>query len=368
MGGARVVVKVGSSLLTAEGQGLDRPRIRRWVDQIAAARQAGAAIVLVSSGSIAEGMRRLGWSRRPTVLHELQAAAAVGQMGLIETFETGFQQHGMHTAQILLTHDDFSDRTRYLNARNTLRTLISVGVVPVVNENDTVSTDEIRLGDNDTLAGLVANLVDAERLLILTDQEGLYTADPRRVPGAELVREGRAGDVALDAMAEGSGLLGRGGMRTKLQAARLAARSGTETVIASGKDPEDLARLLAGEHLGTRLAPGQAPIAARKRWLAGQLKLGGRVIIDEGAARVLRQSGRSLLPVGVKAVDGAFRRGALVACIGPDGREVARGLANYAADEVRRIQGLPSERIAEVLGYPGEPELIHRDNLVVTQG
>jgi len=359
------VVKIGSSLLTADGLGVDRAAIRGWVEEIVALRARGLDVVLVSSGSVAEGMSRLGWRRRPVALYELQAAAAVGQMGLVQVYESCFQEHGLQTAQILLTHDDVSDRRRYLNARSTLRTLLGLGVVPVVNENDTVANDEIRFGDNDSLAGLVANLVEAGLLVVLTDQAGFYTRDPRVDPAAELVREARAGDPTLDAMAGEGGTYGRGGMRTKLEAARLAARSGTTTVIASGRDPSVLARLHAGEPVGTRLSPGQAPLAARKRWLAGQLKVRGRLTLDDGAVRVLCQSGRSLLPVGVRDVEGRFQRGELVACVDPAGCEVARGLVNYSADETRKIMGQPSERIVDLIGYVAEPELIHRDNLAL---
>ena len=362
------VVKIGSALLTNEGRGVDRGEVRTWVDQVAALRRRQIGIVLVSSGSIAEGMSRLAITRRPEALCELQALAAVGQMGLTQVFESCFQTHGTHTAQILLTQEDVADRTRYLNARSTLRSLIRYGVVPVINENDTVSTDDIRLGDNDTLAGLVANLVEADLLLILTDQEGLYTADPRRDPGATLVASATAGDPALNAMAGGGGALGRGGMHTKLNAARLAARSGTPTRIVSGREPEVLARVAAGEAIGTLLSPREARLAARKQWLAGQLKVGGGLNLDEGAARVLRDSGSSLLPVGVRGVRGSFARGAFVACYDPQGHEVARGLVNYSSAETGKIMGHASSRIAALLGYVDEPELIHRDNLVLMGG
>jgi glutamate 5-kinase len=365
-GGRCIVVKIGSALLTNDGQGIDHDALGGWADQIAALMREGTAVTLVSSGSIAEGMRRLGWRRRPRAIHELQAAAAVGQMGLVQSYESRFQRHGMHSAQKLLTHEDIAQRDRYLNARGTLRTLMRLGVVPVVNENDTVSTEEIRLGDNDTLAGLVANLLEADSLYILTDQRGLHTADPRRDPAAELVAEGRIGDPALWAMAGPSGTFGRGGMRTKLKAAELAARSGTTTTIASGREPEVLVRLARGEAIGTRLVPSQAPMAARKRWLAGQVKVSGRLVLDPGAVGVLRVQGRSLLPVGVRAVAGSFARGAIVACVDDGGREVARGLVNYGAEEIREIMGLPSSGIEARLGYLREPELIHRDNLVLT--
>jgi glutamate 5-kinase len=295
----------------------------------------------------------------------LQAAAAIGQMGLVKAWESCFQRRGLHTAQVLLTHDDLADRRRYLNARSTLRALVGLGVVPVVNENDVVANDELRFGDNDTLAALVANLVEADRLLLLTDQEGLYRADPRAEPNAELVGHARAGDPALEAMAGGGGLLGRGGMQTKLRAARLAARSGATTVIANGRSPNILRRLHAGETVGTTLSSSQPPDAARKRWLAGQLQARGQLELDPGAVRVLREAGRSLLAVGVRAVRGNFQRGELVACVDADGREVARGLVNYSADEARRIQGQPSSAIESLLGYVDEEELIHRDNLVL---
>ena len=364
-GGRRWVVKVGSALITNDGRGLESEVIGGWVVQMVALRAQGVDVVLVSSGSVAEGMSRLGLARRPDALYELQAVAAVGQMGLVQAYESCFQRHATHTAQVLLTHDDFSDRGRYLNARSTLRQLLRHGVVPVINENDAVATPEVRLGDNDSLAGLVANLVEADLLVILTDQPGLFDRDPRIDSTARLVEHGRAGDPALEAMAGAGGTLGRGGMRTKLRAAALAARSGTPTRIASGREPDVLERLLGGESLGTLLEPGQAPLGARKQWLAGQLSVRGRLRIDEGAARVLVESGRSLLAVGVRAVEGDFSRGEVVACFDPSGTEVARGLVNYDAGETRRIMGQRSERIADLLGYVDEPELIHRDNLVL---
>lgn len=363
----RWVVKIGSALLTADGAGLDREAISEWCRQMASLRQAGIEIVLVSSGAVAEGMTRLGWKQRPHALHELQAAAAVGQMGLVQAYESKFQRFGLHTAQVLLGHDDISARDRYLNARSTLTTLLSLGVIPVVNENDTVVTDEIRFGDNDTLAALVANLVDADLLVILTDQSGLYDADPRSNSHARLVTESPVDNPALDTMAGGSaGVLGRGGMVTKLRAARLAARSGSDTVIAGGRTPDVLVRLQAGDVAGTHLLAGREPLVARKQWLAGMLRLRGSLQLDDGAVRVLRESGKSLLPVGVSAVSGDFRRGDLVACLDGQGREVARGLVNYNADEARRIAGKPSRDIEALLGYSGDEELIHRDNLVVT--
>ena len=362
----RWVVKIGSALITNDGRGLAREAICAWVAQMATLHQRGIEVVLVSSGAVAEGMSRLGWVNRPKAVHELQAAAAVGQMGLVQVWETCFKEHGLHTAQVLLTHDDVAGRDRYLNARSALRTLLALGVVPVVNENDTVATDEIRLGDNDTLGGMVANLVEAGLLVILTDQGGLYEADPRVNPGVPLVKEARAGDPALEVMAGGSGALGRGGMRTKLRAATLAARSGAATIIAPGRRPGVLLDIAAGAEVGTLLLPSQASLAARKQWLAGQLRVKGKLQLDEGAVRVLTGSGRSLLAVGVRGVDGKFGRGELVACLAPDGREVARGLVNYDSEETRRIMGLASSRIEELLGYVDEPELIHRDNLVVT--
>ncbi len=360
------MVKIGSALLTNEGRGLDVSGIGVWVEQMAALRRAGIELVLVSSGAVAEGVKRLGWRQRPSALYELQAAAAVGQMGLVQAYESCFQRHGMHTAQILLTHDDLSHRKRYLNARSTLRTLLKLGVVPVVNENDTVATEEIRFGDNDTLAALVANLVEAELLVILTDQPGMFEADPRAQPDAKLIREARAGDASLEAMAGGSsGALGRGGMLTKVRAAAQAARSGASTLIVSGREADVLLRIVQGEESGTLLYSSEGPLAARKQWLAGQLQLRGRLTLDAGAARVLCEAGKSLLSVGVVAVEGMFARGEAVACLAPDGKEIARGLVNYNADEVRKIMRHPSDKIVELLGYVDEPELIHRDNLVL---
>lgn len=362
----RWVVKIGSALLTADGKGLDRDAMTGWVEQIVTLLDQGIEVVLVSSGAVAEGMSRLGWKSRPAAVHDLQAAAAVGQMGLVQAYESRFQVHGRHTAQILVDHDDLSNRERYLNARRTLQALIRLGVVPVVNENDTVVTDEIRFGDNDTLAALVANLIDASLLVILTDQHGLYNKDPRANPDAVLVSEGRAGDPALDDLAGGSaGNLGRGGMITKLRAAKLAARSGASTVIAYGREPGVLERLAQGEALGTLLVSDDEPIAARKQWLAGQLQAKGSLTLDAGAVKVLREQGKSLLPVGVAACSGHFTRGELVRCLDETGREVARGLVNYNADETRRILGQSSARIADILGYCDDEELIHRDNLVL---
>nr|VFJ45084.1 MAG: glutamate 5-kinase [Candidatus Kentron sp. DK]VFJ52670.1 MAG: glutamate 5-kinase [Candidatus Kentron sp. DK] len=361
----RWVIKIGSALLTNDGRGLDQEAIHVWAEQMVALRHGGIEPVLVSSGAVAEGMCRLGWVRRPEEIHKLQAAAAVGQMGLVHAYEACFRNHGIHTAQVLLTHDDFSDRERYLNARGTLRTLLKVGAIPIVNENDTVATEEIRLGDNDTLAGLVANLVEAERLIILTDREGLFTSDPTRDPDATLVRVARAGDIGLETMAGEGGALGRGGMRTKLDAAALAARSGTHTVIASGRTRNVLTRLAAGEEIGSLLQPAQPPIAARKRWLAGPPVVRGKLILDKGAIHALRDAGKSLLGVGISAVEGDFARGEVVACVDGNGTEIARGLVNYDAKETHRLVGQPSDHISRILGYANEPEIIHRDNLVL---
>lgn len=362
----RWVIKIGSALITADGVGVDTLAIESWVAQMAALRQRGIELVLVSSGAVAEGMARLKWQQRPAELHKLQAAAAVGQMGLVQTYESFFQKHSLHTAQILLTHDDLSNRERYLNARSTLCTLLEYQVIPVVNENDTVTTAEIRFGDNDTLGALVTNLIEAEVMIILTDQQGLYNADPRKNPDAELVSEGMAGDPVLFEMAGSTGGgLGRGGMWTKIRAAGLAARSGAATVITYGRTPDVLTRIADGEALGTFLAPRQTPDTSRKQWLASHLQMRGRVYIDAGAAKVLCHGGKSLLPVGVTAIDGTFKRGEMVACIGPDGQEIARGLSNYSSTEARQIMGHPSDQIASLLGYIDEPELVHRDNLVL---
>ena len=363
----RWVVKIGSALLTNDGQGLALDAIDGWVEQMAALQQAGREILLVSSGAVAAGMMRLGWTQRPHSLHELQAAAAVGQMGLVQAYESRFQKFGLHTAQVLLTHEDLADRQRYLNARSTLRTLLGLGVIPIVNENDTVTTDEIRLGDNDTLAALVANLVGADLLVLLTDQHGLLDSDPRVNADARLITEAQAGDAGLEIMAAGSGgALGQGGMLTKVRAAARAARSGVLTLIASGHEANVLQRVAADEALGTRLYPVCAPFAARKQWLAGQLQVRGRLQLDAGAVNMLRSSGSSLLPVGVTRVEGDFKRGDLVMCIGPEGEEVARGLVNYNVSESERIIGQPSSRIEELLGYVDEVELLHRDNMVLT--
>jgi len=362
----RLVVKIGSGLVTNEGRGLDHEALAGWAGQLAQLRRDGREVVLVSSGAIAEGMQRLNWRRRPHALHELQAAAAVGQMGLIQVYETSFRKFGLLTSQVLLTHDDLSDRKRYLNARSTLRTLLGLGVIPVINENDTVAIDEIRFGDNDTLAALVTNLIEAEALVILTDQAGLYTSDPRANPAATLLAEGAAGDPALERMAGGAGSqIGLGGMLTKVLAAKRAARSGAHTVIASGREPEVLLRLASGERLGTQLTAQSATLAARKQWLADHLQVRGALRLDAGAVAALKVHGKSLLPIGVHEVTGEFERGEAVSCLDEARREIARGLVNYNASDSRRIVRTPSHEIEARLGYVGEPELIHRDNLVL---
>lgn len=363
--GGRWVVKIGSALLTNDGRGLDLAAIGHWVDQVAELRTRGVEVVLVSSGSIAEGMKRLGWRDRPKEVHRQQAAAAVGQMGLVQAYESSFARHGLHTAQVLLTHDDLSSRKRYLNARSTLSTLIDLGVIAVVNENDTVVTSEIRFGDNDTLGALVANAIEADSLILLTDQQGLYESDPRSNPDAEFVHEARAEDDRLIAMAGGGGKLGRGGMATKVRAARLAARSGAQTVIASGREPDVLIRLFSGEAVGTLLVPEKEPVAARKQWIAGHLQARGTLVLDAGAVRALVSGGKSLLPAGVKAVSGDFSRGEMVLMQDESGGIVARGLVNYGIEDACRIIGFASSEIVERLGFMGEPELVHRDNLVL---
>ena len=362
----RLVVKIGSSLLANRGEGLDHAALSRWAAQIAALRAARREVVLVSSGAIASGMQRLGWKKRPRALHELQAAAAVGQMGLIQAYETCFRSHGLMTSQILLTHDDLADRKRYLNARSTLRTLLALGVVPIINENDTVAIDEIRFGDNDTLAALVTNLIEADALIILTDQAGLYDQDPRKHPGAKLISEARADDPALEGMAGGIGTpTAHGGMITKVLAARRAARSGAHTIIVSGEEEDVLARLVRGETIGTRLVADRPTLAARKQWLADHLQVRGALCLDPGAVAALKSQGKSLLPIGVHEVSGEFERGEVVSCLDESRREIARGLVNYSAAETRRILRAPSSEIEARLGYVDELELIHRDNLVL---
>ncbi len=362
----RLVVKVGSSLVTNEGRGLDLAAIERWAEQIAQLVAGGRQVVLVSSGAIAEGMQRLGWSKRPQQIHELQAAAAVGQMGLAQAYEAAFRAHGRASAQVLLTHADLADRARYLNARSTLFTLLELGVVPVINENDTVVTDEIKFGDNDTLGALVANLVEADVLVILTDQPGLFSADPRRDPTATLIADAQAGDPQLECIAGGTGsAIAKGGMITKVLAAKRAARSGAHTVIASGREERVLLRLAAGERIGSQLTAATNTLNARKQWLADHLLMKGRVVVDAGAANALRRGGKSLLPIGVTAVEGEFVRGDVIACVDEAGREVARGLTNYGAEDARKIASRATAEIEGILGYIDEPELIHRNNLVI---
>ena len=362
----RWVIKIGSALLTDEGRGLNTSGIADWARQIVLLRQQGVEVVLVSSGAVAEGMARLGWTSRPHALHELQAAAAVGQAGLLQSYESHFRTYGLHAAQILLSHDDLSSRNRYLNARSTLSTLLKLGCIPIVNENDTVVTDEIRFGDNDTLSALVANLIEADMLVILTDQGAMYDSDPRIKPDAAMIHEIAVNAPGLEAMAGGSGHLGRGGMRTKVRAARLAARSGSVTVVAGGREADILRRVRSGEQIGTLFIPDIEPLQARKQWLAGHLKMRGTLVLDEGAVKMLCEAGKSLLPVGVIAVDGNFERGEMVACVNREGSEIGRGLVNYGASETRRIMGRSSRDIEAELGYVDEPELIHRDNLVLS--
>jgi glutamate 5-kinase len=362
----RIVVKVGSSLVTNEGRGIDADAIDNWCRQLAALASQGREVVMVSSGAIAEGMKRLGWSTRPKELPELQAAAAVGQMGLAQMYEQKLSAHGMGSAQVLLTHADLADRERYLNARSTLLTLLGLKVIPVINENDTVVNDEIKFGDNDTLGALVANLVEADALVILTDQRGLYSADPRKDPAARFIDEAQAGDAALETMAGGAGSsIGRGGMITKVLAAKRAAGSGASTVIAWGREPDVLLRLVAGEAIGTALMAGTPKLAARKQWMADHLQLRGAVRVDDGAVIKLRDEGKSLLPIGVVEVEGEFHRGDVIAVRSFAGAEIARGLANYSSAEARLIARKPSSQIEGLLGYASEPELIHRDNLVL---
>ncbi|GGC22703.1 glutamate 5-kinase [Pseudoduganella buxea] len=362
----RLIVKVGSSLVTNDGRGLDHAAIARWAAQIAALRAMGKQVVLVSSGAIAEGMLRLGFEHRPTDIHELQACAAVGQMGLAQIYETSFRAHGLGTAQVLLTHADLADRERYLNARSTLTTLLGLGIVPIINENDTVVTDEIKFGDNDTLGALVANLIEADALIILTDQRGLFSADPRKDPAAYLIERASAGDPALEAMAGGAGSsLGRGGMLTKILAAKRAARSGAHTVIAFGREPDVLTRLGSGEAIGTELQAQTGHLTARKQWMTDHLHTAGQVVIDAGAVEKISREGKSLLPIGAIEVRGEFGRGAVITCVSQAGVPVARGLTNYTSGEARRILRKPSADIEAILGFVEGPELIHRDNMVL---
>lgn len=362
----RIVIKVGSSLVTNQGKGLDHSALACWAAQISSLKQMGKEIILVSSGAIAEGMQRLNWENRPTALYELQAAAAVGQMGLAQAYASSFSHHALQTAQVLLTHEDLSNRKRYLNARSTLMTLLKLNIVPVINENDTVAIDEIRFGDNDTLAALVTNLVEADVLVILTDQAGLFTSDPRKNQDAELLSEVNAGDPALEKMAGGAGSnISRGGMQSKIIAAKRAARSGADTIIASGHEDNVLVRLSQGEVIGTRLLAKIPVLAARKQWLADYLQVRGYVTLDQGAVKALSSDGKSLLPIGVISVDGEFERGEAVSCLDEEGREIARGLINYSAVETQKILKQTSSEIEAILGYVDEPELIHRNNLVL---
>ncbi|SFU63971.1 glutamate 5-kinase [Polaromonas sp. YR568] len=364
----RIVVKVGSSLVTNEGRGLDAVAIGQWCEQLAALVKDGREVIMVSSGAIAEGMKRLNWTTRPKAIHELQAAAAVGQMGLVQVYETKLRENGIGSAQVLLTHADLADRERYLNARSTLLALLQLGVVPVINENDTVVNDEIKFGDNDTLGALVANLVEADALVILTDQKGLYTADPRKDPAAQFVHEAKAGDAALEAMAGGAGSsIGKGGMITKILAAKRAAGSGASTVIAWGREPQALIRLTQGEPIGTLLVAQTQKMQARKQWMADHLQMRGAVTVDAGAVGKVRDEGKSLLPIGMTAVQGEFSRGDVIAVRGPEGVEIARGLANYSSAEARLICRKASSEFEKLLGYTGEPEMVHRTNLVLTR-
>ena len=364
----RIVVKVGSSLVTNEGRGLDAEAIGQWCEQLAALVKEGREVIMVSSGAIAEGMKRLGWATRPKAIHELQAAAAVGQMGLVQVYETKLRENGIGSAQVLLTHADLADRERYLNARSTLLTLLHLGVVPVINENDTVVNDEIKFGDNDTLGALVANLVEADALIILTDQKGLFTADPRKDPAARFVHEASAGDPALEAMAGGAGSsIGRGGMITKILAAKRAAGSGASTVIAWGREPQALIRLTQGEAIGTLLVAQTQKMQARKQWMADHLQLRGAVTVDPGAASMVRDSGKSLLPIGMTGVQGDFSRGDVIAVKDAQGIEIGRGLANYSSAEARLICRKVSSEFEKLLGYTGEAEMVHRTNLVLSR-
>ena len=364
----RIVVKVGSSLVTNEGRGLDAEAIGQWSEQLAALVKDGREVIMVSSGAIAEGMKRLGWHTRPKAIHELQAAAAVGQMGLVQMYETKLRENGIGSAQVLLTHADLADRERYLNARSTLLTLLQLGVVPVINENDTVVNDEIKFGDNDTLGALVANLVEADALIILTDQKGLYTADPRKNPAAQFIHEAKAGDAALEAMAGGAGSsIGRGGMITKILAAKRAAGSGASTVIAWGREPQALIRLTQGEAIGTLLVAQTQKMQARKQWMADHLQLRGAVTVDPGAASMVQGGGKSLLPIGMTGVQGDFSRGDVIAVKDASGAEIARGLANYSSSEARLICRKVSSEFEKLLGYTGEAEMVHRTNLILSR-
>ena len=364
----RWVVKIGSALLTQDGKGLDYQAIQAWAEQIVSLRQQGIEVILVSSGAVAEGMTRMGWKQRPKTLYELQAAAAIGQMGLIQAYESNFSRHGYHAAQILLTHDDLDNRRRYLNARNTLCTLLRLGTIPIVNENDSVSYDEIQLGDNDTLGALVANLIDADLFIILTDQQGLFDKDPRSNPDAKLIQEAKASDERLISFAGSAGtVIGTGGMATKVIAAQRAAQSGCPTIIASGRETKILERIHQKEQIGTLLLPDITRLAARKQWIAGQLKSKGKLWLDDGAKQAVLQTGKSVLAVGITKLEGNFDQGDVVSCVDQDGKLIAKGLINYAYKEARLIQGKKSHEFADILGFADKPELIHRDNLVLCQ-
>ena len=362
----RWVIKIGSSLVTNDGQGLNQTAIHDWMQEFAELRKRGYELILVSSGAVAEGMSRLGWTQRPHALHELQAAAAVGQMGLVQAYEKNLQAYGLHSAQVLLTHEDLRNRKRYINARSTLQTLLELDVIPVVNENDTVATEEIKFGDNDNLAALVANLIGADVLIILTDQDGIYDKNPSANTDVTLISSCNANDKILDEAAGPSHhSIGSGGMVTKISAARRAERSGTKTIVTSGKKSHALLAIANNDYVGTTINPTIEPLTARKQWIANQLQIVGSVRLDAGATKVVQSGGASLLPVGVCAVNGEFNRGDLVACIDQNGNEIARGLVNYNSQETRLLLGKSSNEIEEILGYIDEPELIHRDNLAI---
>ena len=362
----RWVIKIGSALLTNDGAGLDAALMKSWVSQMAELVRNDVELCLVSSGAIAVGLQALNLKMRPTELPLLQAAAAIGQMGLIQAWQSCFKAQGLETAQVLLTHEDLADRTRYLNARDTLKALSQFGVIPVVNENDTVATDEIRFGDNDSLGALATNLLEADVLVILTDQDGFFDRDPRVHAEAQLVPEARALDPELIHMAgKDGGALGRGGMHTKVLAAQQAARSGAATVIANGRTERVLSRLRAGDALGSLLLPDLKPQAARKRWLASHKQTRGVLVIDAGAQRALAEAGRSLLPVGVIDVRGAFARGEIVAIESVDGERIATGLVNYGAEQARQIAGQSTGALrASGLLVEGDA-LVHRDNMAL---
>ncbi len=361
----RIVVKIGSSLLTANGQGLDLEAISHWAKQIVDLHHAGHEMILVTSGAVAEGMVRMKLPHRPTDLPSLQACAAIGQMGLIQTWSSVLDRHHIKTAQVLLTHDDLTDRRRYLNSCDALQQLIDWHVIPVINENDTVSTDEIRFGDNDTLAAMVAGQVHADLLIILTDQQGMFDADPRSNPEAKLLSTVRALDETLFEMAGGSGTLGTGGMLTKVRAARLAAKSGCPTLIASGESDRVLARLMAGELLGTLFITDDDRMTAHQQWLAAHLQTAGRLVIDDGAVNAIKTQHRSLLPVGVKAIEGHFDRGDVVECVDRQGKRIAVGRVNFSSRSAELVKGLASDKVYQVLGEARSLEMIHRNHMAI---